>query len=346
MSSANPANVTALHAFLMPIRHLMDDDTVMEICINRPEEVWVERLTEQSVSWRAYQISDFTLSYCQQLARLIATFADRNVSHEEPLLSATLPTGERVEVTMPPATAPGHVAITLRKHARARPSLEQMECARAFAAVEQMPAAVIPASAASPDRSPNEMVKAWNRGNAYEFLRAAVLHRKNILIAGKTQSGKTTLLRALIELVPVSERLVTIEDVAELELSQHTNRIQLFFSHRSDPAITPSTLLRASVRHRPDRILLGELRGEEALVFVEALNTGHPGSMTTVHANGAREAFRRVVDLAMQSPVGRVLGPHYVLQNLQETIDVVIFCEARRVTQIYYDPLRARSSVA
>jgi type IV secretion system protein VirB11 len=175
-----------------------------------------------------------------------------------------------------------------------------------------------------------------------EFLRSAVRARKNVVIAGKTGSGKTTLARSLIDEVPATERIVTIEDVHELALPNHPNRVHLVYGD-GPGRVSAEACLAACMRLSPDRIFLAELRGNEAWEYVQSLNTGHPGTVTTTHANGAVQAFDRIAGLIKNSDAGRGLDAAELRRVLFSTLDVVLFMAERRVTEVYFDPLHARA---
>ena len=175
-----------------------------------------------------------------------------------------------------------------------------------------------------------------------DFLTTAVTQHCNIVIAGKTGSGKTTLARSLIELIPHHERLITIEDVHELVLPNHPDKVHLLFGDNKG-RMSAEACLSACMRLSPDRILLAELRGSEAWDYVTSLNTGHPGSITTTHANSARHTLDRIATLIKQSPIGQTLELPTILRVLHQTIDVVIYLNDYQVHEIYYDPLAVKS---
>jgi type IV secretion system protein VirB11 len=176
------------------------------------------------------------------------------------------------------------------------------------------------------------------------FLRTAVRNRRNNVLAGKTASGKTTLMRSLIEEVPVSERIVTIEDVHELQLPNHPNRIHLL-SGEGEGRVSAEACLATCMRLSPDRVFLAELRGREAWNYVMGLNTGHPGSVTSTHANSAVHAFERLASLIKNSEAGRGLDIAEIRRVLYSTVDVVAFVAERKVTELFYDPVHARAQL-
>jgi type IV secretion system protein VirB11 len=187
-----------------------------------------------------------------------------------------------------------------------------------------------------------ELLALKRDGRHAALLRRAVEARRNVVIAGRTGSGKTTLARSLIDEVPASERVVTIEDVHELALPNHPNRVHLMFGD-GPGRVTAEACLAACMRLSPDRIFLAELRGSEAWEYVQSLNTGHPGSVTTTHANGAVQAFDRIASLVKNSETGRGLEVGEIRRVLYATLDIVLFMSERRVTEVYFDPLHART---
>jgi type IV secretion system protein VirB11 len=188
--------------------------------------------------------------------------------------------------------------------------------------------------------------------NQFEaFLRLAVQRRLNILVSGPTGSGKTTCTKALICEIPSEERLITIEDARELVLDRHPNHVRLFYSKDDQglARVSPRQLIECCLRMKPDRILLAELRGEEAFDYLRSINCGHPGSITSVHATSAELAFEQLVLLVKQSLAGRELARADIKQLLYQSIDVVIQFDAhqryRSIREIWYDPARKRQTV-
>ena len=189
-------------------------------------------------------------------------------------------------------------------------------------------------------------------GNHAAFMRLAVRSRKNILVSGPTGSGKTTWTKALIREIPATERLVTIEDAQELVLDRHPNHVRLFYSKDDQGVarVTPKQLLECCLRMKPDRILLAELRAEEAFDYLRNVNSGHPGSITSVHAASAELAFEQLVLLVKQNQGGRELARDDIKSLLYLLIDIVIQfgveSHQRFIKEIWYDPERKRRAAA
>jgi type IV secretion system protein VirB11 len=246
----------------------------------------------------------------ERLAHQIARINHQGVSRESPLLAAILPGGARVQMVLPPATR-GHVALAIRKH-----RLQDMTLESYF---EQ---SALPSVRSAANDGP--MLAALLQKQDYlGFFRAAVAARKTILISGGTSSGKTTLLNALLKEIPKHERVISIEDTPEIRLSSD-NALGLVAvaGDQGEARVTVDDLMRASLRMRPDRLIVGELRGGETVTFLRAINTGHPGSISTVHANSPQGAFEQIAFMCMQAGLG--LGRLETIEYARSMIDVVI----------------------
>jgi len=300
-----------LKQYLEPLESWLQDEHVSEIICNRPGVVWVERLGHLGLERHA--VPQLTPDYLVRFARLIAGSTSQGVNREHPLLSATLPTGERIQFVMPPISASGVFAI--RKQALRDLSLQDFEDLGAFAATQ------VSCEDASGGRG--EVLDLLRAGSIREALSRAVLERKNILISGATSTAKTTLLNALAKQIPDHEHLVTIEDAAELRIAQPVHTA--FVASRGDQgeaAVDMQDLLDSSLRLRPDRILLGEIRGKEAWTFLECLGSGHSGSFSTVHAGSPALAFQRLALIVMRAGLG-LERPH-ILEYLRQVVDLVV----------------------
>ncbi len=250
--------------FLAPIGALLADPEVTEIMVNAADEVYVERggrLEREAVEgWTERELERALV----QIARSL----DADISAGEPELDARLPDGSRVAAMLPPVAE--YPTLTIRKHA-----------ARPFTAAELVERGSLP-------------------GAVLETAREVLAGHGNILLAGATGSGKTTLLRALLHDREAGERYLVIEDTAEINLQQpHTVRFEARRAGPGRPAKTIRDLVRAALRHRPDRLVVGEVRGPEAWDLIQALNTGHGGAISTIHANSARDALMRLATCAL-----------------------------------------------
>ncbi|RYY25600.1 MAG: P-type DNA transfer ATPase VirB11 [Sphingomonadales bacterium] len=284
---------------------------VTDIYVNRPGELWIETIGGAIEQHDAPALDEATLA---RLARQIAATAHQGISREHPLLSATLPDGARIQIIAPPATR-GPLALAIRKHVSPDLSLRDYVSVDAFADTS-----IGQGVTSDVDR---QLAVLRDERKLAEMLAVAVGARKNILVSGGTSSGKTTFLNALIREIPDGERLILIEDTPELHM-RHSNAVGLVAtrSRLGESLVSTSDLLGASLRMRPDRIILGELRGEEAFTFLRAINTGHPGSMTTVHADSATRAIEQIVLLALQA--GTSLNREDVRHYVRTTVDIFV----------------------
>jgi type IV secretion system protein VirB11 len=309
--SAGPASVY-LHAYLAPFAHLLERPDVTDIFVNAPGEFWVETIGGSLEHHAAPQLDENAL---WRLARQIASASHQGVSREHPLLAATLPNGERVQIVAPPATR-GPLVLAVRKHVVADLTLADYESHGAFSALH------------TNDDGDSEAVDAELRtlldANLIpDFLRMAVQARKNIVIAGGTSTGKTTFLNALLKEIPDHERLILIEDAPEIQIT-HSNAVGLVAvrGEQGEAKVTTEDLMQASLRLRPDRIILGELRGREAASFLRAVNSGHPGSITTLHADSPRGAVDQLTLMVLQA--GLNLGRLEIADYVRGIIDVFV----------------------
>ncbi len=319
-----------LSAYLAPLAPWLSRPDVTDVLINRPGEIWVETADGAMCREPADDLNEMAL---QRLARQIAAASHQGVNREQPLLSATLPDGARVQVVAPPATR-GGLAMAVRKHRISDLSVGDLARDGLFDAAHRTD----PAKAREADAELEAMLEA---GDLQTFLKTAVRRRKTIVISGGTGSGKTTLLNALVKEIDREERLVVIEDAPEVRLD-HANSVGLVAvrGELGEAKVDADALLAASLRLRPDRILLGELRGKEAFAFLRAVNSGHPGSLTTIHADSPAGALDQIALLALTSGVD--LGWEKVQTYVGRVIDVVVQLDrvegARRVSEVLFRP--------
>jgi len=328
------AEVSALGLTLRALRPLLADRDVMELCINRPHEAFVET----SAGWRREHLPFADFDWCARLAKLVANSTQQRIDATSPLLSASLPTGERVQIVMPPATTQGCVAIAIRRPAQEIWSIEELAARGIFRTTKR--------ASQTLDETEQQLLALLAAANFEAFMRLAVRSRKNIVVSGPTGSGKTTWTKALIREIPSDERLVTIEDAKELVMDRHPNHVRLFYSKDDQGVarVTPKQLLESCLRMKPDRILLAELRAEEAFDYLRNVNSGHPGSITSVHATSAELAFEQLVLLVKQHQGGRELARSDIKSLLFLLVDVVIQFGVERherfIKEIWYDPER------
>jgi type IV secretion system protein VirB11 len=303
-----------LDVYLAPFLEQLRRPEVTDLYVNRPGEIWVETLGGGTERHDAPEVGEELL---WRLARQIASVTHQGISREHPLLAARLPDGARVQIVAPPATR-GPMAIAIRKHVSANLRLSDYETEGAFAQTR----------AADDTDGEAALRRLYKDGDWGAFLAEAVRTRKTILVSGGTSTGKTTFLSALIKEIPGAERLVLIEDTPELVL-EHTNGVGLVSvrGELGEARVTSEDLLIASLRLRPDRIILGELRGSEAFTFLRAVNTGHPGSLTTIHADSPARAIEQLALLVLQS--GTQLRHDDIVGYATRAIDIFVQLDRR-----------------
>lgn len=325
------ARETSALLFLDVFRDYLEDRTVTEIAVNRPGEVWFE----QAGYWRCAALPGVDKPLLESLGVAVSTFTHQKWDMQNPLLSASLPNGERIQLVMPPAVEGDCISMTLRKPSFVSLSLADFSAAGLFKQIRL------------PDSSVNhndiELARLLSERNYEAFFRLAVHARKNIVVSGPTGSGKTTFMKGLVQEIPHEERLITIEDVRELFLP-HPNRVHLLYSKGQQGAthhVTPKNLLESCLRMKPDRILLAELRGDECLYYVRNAASGHPGSITSCHAGSAMLAFEQLAIMIQDSPAGAALSFEVIQRLLRLTIDVVVQfqCQAgnRFISEVYFN---------
>lgn len=302
-----------LRSFLVQLEPFLGREDVTDLYINRPAEIWLE--TAQGTE--RHDVPDIDDEALWRLARQVAAASDQGISREHPLLAATLPDGARIQVCAPPATR-GHVAIAIRKHRMPDLRLTDYVNAGALSRV-----GVRAAERRAEDR---ELSAILDRGETLAFLTAAVKARKTILISGGTGTGKTTFLNALLKEAPASERLVLIEDTPEIRLEQ-PNAVGLIAARGrlGEASVNVADLVEAALRLRPDRIIMGELRGAEALSWLRAVGTGHPGSITTIHAASTEGAVEQLALMALMASTELRRGE--LVDYVRGTVDVFIQLE-------------------
>lgn len=327
-ATAAVAGDIALRQLLRPIAAYMADDAVREIAIPRPGLI----LTRGQGRWIAHHDPALDFGYLDALAAAMASYNKVNFA---PIMSLVLPDGERGQIARPPAVVDGTLSINIRKHSSVVKTLDELQADGAFedwvdvSGTPQLHAALGPQDA--------ELLTLKARRRTREFLERAVQSRRNIIVAGKTGSGKTTFARSLIDCVPTDERLLTIEDVHELVLPNHPNRVHMIYGSGAGRA-SATDCIAAAMRSLPDRIFLSELRGAEAWDYLSALNTGHPGSVTTTHANSARDTYRRVALLVKQSVAGVQMDIETILQVLHATLDIALYFADYKLVEVYFNP--------
>jgi pilus assembly protein CpaF len=287
-----------------PLERLLADDTVTEVMVNGPHNIWVERRGKLSQTTARFTDE----SHLRRILNKMVAQVGRRIDESSPMVDARLPDGSRVHAVIPPLSLTGPL-VTIRKFSKRR-------------------------------LDPGDLIRLGTLSTeTVEFIQRCVQAELNILIAGGTGSGKTTLLNALSTAIPDDDRIVTIEDAAELRLNQqHVLRLEARPKNIEGQGEVPiRELVRNSLRMRPDRIIVGEVRGAEALDMLQAMNTGHDGSLSTVHANSPRDALSRVETMVLMA--GYDLPMRAIRQQVASALDMIIHLErlqdgSRRVTSI------------
>jgi pilus assembly protein CpaF len=272
-----------------PIQPLLNDPDVTEIMVNGPRKIYIEKKGHLE---RTEVVFEDNLHILKIIDRIVSPLG-RHIDSDSPMVDARLPDGSRVNAVIPPCAVDGP-SLTIRKFRKEKYSMAQL--------IE---------------------FNSLTQGMA-DFLRACVLGRLNIIISGGTGSGKTTFLNVLSGFIPEEERIVTIEDAAELQLQQdHVVRLETKLANvEGHGVVSVRELVRNSLRMRPDRIVVGECRGGEALDMLQAMNTGHDGSLTTIHANSPRDALSRLETLVLMA--GMDLPIKIVRQQISSAVDVIV----------------------
>jgi type IV secretion system protein VirB11 len=327
VNASIPDRGVYLDAYLRPLAGWLDRTDVTDILVNAPGEVWVETLGGEAERHSAPELTDTTL---WRLATQIASLTHQGVNRENPLLAAILPDGSRVQIVAPPATR-GPMSLAIRKHVVSDLTLADYQAAGAF---EHARTVELYEHSAQDD----DLEALLAAGDMAAFLSLAVQRRKNIIVSGGTSTGKTTFLNALVKAIPKRERLIVIEDTPEIRLD-HPNSVGLIAVRGvlGEAKVTVDDLLQATLRMRPDRIILGELRGAEAYSFLRAVNSGHPGSITTVHADSPNAAVDQIALMVMQG--GSNLTRAEITEYIGGVVDIAVQLSRR-------DGRRVMSSLA
>ncbi|AEI88751.1 MAG: P-type DNA transfer ATPase VirB11 [Candidatus Midichloria mitochondrii] len=321
-------SLAALETYLEPLKNLFAEEGVNEISINRPAEAWVEKKGDI----RQEVLTQLDFNHLRELAQLIAQSTEQTISEETPLLSATLPTGFRIQIVIPPACEPGTIGMSIRKPSSMNLDLDGYEELGTFdnIAVEE-----------EVDNNTLVLKDLLIKKDIKNFLLESVLRKKNIIISGGTSTGKTTFTNAMLRAIPIEERIITCEDAREIDLKDHPNRIHLLASKggQGRAKVTTQDLIEACLRLRPDRIIVGELRGADAFSFLRAINTGHPGSISTLHADTPKMALEQLKLMVMQAGLG--MPPDQIKEYILNVVDIVVQLKRgakgrRYVSEIYF----------
>jgi type IV secretion system protein VirB11 len=342
----------SVRELMRPFAPLLENADVTELVINRPQRV----LTETHRGWHGHDYRDLDFERLMSFAVAVATLTNQEVSARHPVLSALLPGDARIQIVVPPVVPPRTVSITIRRPSAREKTLDAYRDEGLFDATAwhrpDGPDKALPV----PGPADRKLVQCLEARDWAAFFEGAVTARLNIVIVGSTGSGKTSFMKTLCRSIPPTERIVTIEDVRELFIRHIENCVHLLYSKggSGQARITPADLIASTLRMRPDRVLLAELRGAEAYDFLKLLTTGHAGSITSYHASNAAVAIERFALMAKEHPEAAAWDDAALKRLLFLTIDVVAHMEAQPVfngageqtgkrwgmTEIWFDPLR------
>lgn len=315
------------------IQQFLDQPGLTDVEVNEPGIIF----TESSAGRTRHDVPQCTLQLMRELANAASIFhGGTALDIRSPIKSIRLPDGQRGQLVIPPACPEGTVALAFRLGGGDRYSInEYIETGRLADFKDVSIFKQIPAGVHLQDFE-LELLAAKEARDMKRFFQLCIDNKVNVCISGGTGSGKTTFMKALSDLVPADTRIITIEDVHELSLPLHDNKVHLFYGD----FVTPRDALKSCMRMKPDRIFLTELRDDAAFDYISALNTDHPGSLTTTHANSPLAAHSRVATLIKQSEVGVSLEWSHIYRLVSTSIDVVAQFSRTRMTELYYDPVR------
>ncbi|MFO3483353.1 P-type DNA transfer ATPase VirB11 [Legionella pneumophila serogroup 1] len=316
---------------LSPLQDFLEDEHVSEILINKPQEVFIERHSQLT----RFDIPVLTPQYLRRLFLLIANENKQTLSEISPVLSGNLADGSRVQLVIPPASL--YETLSIRKFTLKQVSFEEYKAKDFFSSARGVGIKEYSEYLGEND----ELLDLYYEKNWQEFIRQAILRKKNIIISGGTSSGKTTFLNSCVGQIPLHERLITLEDTYEMDVP-HTNIVRLKALKQvgeQTPKLSMQDLVQASLRLRPDRLIMGEIRGRELFDFVSACSTGHSGALATIHANNPKVAFMRMAQLYKLNQVAS-MDEADIYKILHEIVDVVVQLEktsnGRRLVEVYY----------
>lgn len=318
---------------LAPLKPWLSDHHISEILINKPGEVYVEKDGRMNL----HQVQELTERVLDMLFQLIANENAQRIGLSQPLLSGSLHDGSRVQIVLPP-TAEHHTLSIRRKVVRSL-SLDDYNQRNFY---QYANPALIDSNVMTDDLNikENQLRACYKQQEWDRFIRLAIEAKKNIVISGGTSSGKTTYLNACLKQIPLSERIIVLEDAREIEIP-HPNQVKLLCSKGEQglAQVSMQTLVQCCLRLRPDRIVMGEIRGKEILDFLSACSTGHEGSITSIHANNPRVAIMRMTQLYKQNNVPS-MSDSDILREINQVIDIIVQLEKRDegrfVQSIYY----------
>jgi len=320
---------------VLGVRKFMASPDVTEICINRPGELYLESCN----GWQRVEVPTLTFERARQFCTAVVNESNtgQRITDIDPVVSLTFPTGQRAQFVIPPACEAGNVSITIRLPSKRTRTLDQYQADGFFDQILE--------DAHGLSDEDRELLDLRSRRRYNEFFKAAVHSKKNIVVSGATGSGKTTFMKSLVHHIPPEERLVTIEDARELFIEQ-PNVVHLLYSKggQSVSNVTAKSCMETCLRMKPDRIILAELRDDEAFYFVRNCASGHPGSITSCHAGSTEQTWDQLALMVKASAEGAGLEFATIKRLLRLTIDIVVHIKAhggrRHIIAIDFDPGR------
>ncbi|QPB24765.1 P-type DNA transfer ATPase VirB11 [Rhizobium sp. 007] len=304
-----------LRLLLKPVLKWLEDPRTEEVAINRPGEAFVRQAG-------AFTKHPLPLTYddLEDIAILAGALRKQDVGPRSPLCATELPNGERLQICLPPTVPSGTVSLTIR-----RPSSRVSELKDVSSRYDAPRWNQWQSRKQRQAQQDKKILEYYDRGDLEEFLHACVTGRLTMLLCGHTGSGKTTMSKTLTNAIPPQERLITIEDTLELVIP-HENHVRLLYSKDGAGlgAVTAEQLLQASLRMRPDRILLGEIRDDAAWAYLSEVVSGHPGSISTIHGADPVEGFKKLFSLVKSSPRGAAMEDRTLIDMLSAAVDVIV----------------------
>lgn len=313
-------NIEALTHYLVPLNPWLNNPEVSDIYINKPQELWVTT----GLYKNREIVPELTYHILTGLCTLIANYSSQRLSEKEPLLSASLPCGARIQIVLAPVAATSgteSISIAIRKKVLRNLSLSDLMRQGLFDVAKPRHLNIEPRMLNDEE---TEISALFVAGDYFNFLKQCIHRQKNILFSGATGSGKTTLLNACLQDIPHHERIITLEDVREVCIP-HADQSNLLASKNNQGvnSVTMEQLVQVCLRLSPDRIILGEIRGDEAWDFVQAASTGHDGTMASIHASNPQMALLRLASMVQSNPKAQ-LSRNDILTELHSLIDVVV----------------------
>jgi type IV secretion system protein VirB11 len=334
IGNAEDGTNLALRLYTKKITEILQDESINEIMINGSDSIFIERngVTESYTDEGNF----FTLDKLDHIASLIANKAKQEVNIRNPLLASELVDGERIQIVLPPCCEQGKIIFSIRKPHGKSLSLDDYQNAGSFDNV-------LISGEENSNPLEAEFVKAYKEKDMMSFFKLAVKLKKNIVVAGETGSGKTTFTNALLQAVSINDRVITIEDVREINLNI-PNKVHLLVSdgNQGTSNIGTDRLIKTCLRLNPDRIIVSEIRGEEITAFLGAIESGHNGCITSLHAGSCDDAWRRMVKMLRMSPMNSHSSDDFLMESLKHSIDVIVYFKKdadgiRRPKEVFYD---------